>query len=494
MIEREVALITGFCILITSLTTGTILTSWMIRLSWRIGAMDKPQGELKDHKQPTATLGGVALFLGVVCGLTLLPITGRGLTEGLIGWLHFEWRWAWIPVGCLLVLVMGIKDDLFHIIPRNKLIFQVIAALMILYSGIFHVKECVFFDVFSFSLGVLSVPFMFFWLVGSCNAFNFIDGADGLASGIGMVTSLLLAALAFMTNQFGAAMAALAMAGSLGGVLLFNFRPALIFLGDNGSQLVGLVLGMLTLEITTTDGRFALPAAGFLLAVPVMDTLLAILRRISHGQSPTHGDHGHIHHRLRARGHDAARISFILWTATLCCGMMGIMCWYMQGPAVGMIALVFAGLLFYLGVKMGCLEPRRLLRKLMGRSVQENVTTTGVLQRLTGMWERMKPLFEQLELEHVELVLEKSAFDGTAEFETFQWSRQEALVTGYQPQTWTRQIRLQSRNQNIATLRIKETHENQQDAVHINSLLSQIQCNFEKARNIKHACQNLKAV
>lgn len=483
MIEREIAILSGFSIFITSLTFGTLLSSFMIDISWRIGALDIPQGELKNHRRPTATLGGIALFLSIFTGLFLLPITGYGISEDIIGWLHCQWRWLLIPLGCLFILLMGVKDDLQNIIPRNKLIFQIIAALMILYSGIFHVHYCDFFNVFSIPLGVLSVPFMFFWLVGSCNAVNFIDGMDGLASGVGIVLSLVLALMGFLTFQFGAALIALAVAGGLAGILMFNIRPALIFLGDSGSQLVGLILGMLTLEIATIDGRFALPTAGLILAVPVLDTFLAILRRFSKWQSPSQGDKAHIHHRLKNLGLSTTGVSALLWTASLICGLAGMACWYLEGITVGLAAFVFIAGLGYLAVRLGCLNLLQLKHRLTSKASEEQVAASRVPQQLADMWEKMKPLFEKMDLDHAELVLEKLGVDGNVKYATYQWSRTENMIAELRPDKWTRQIKLHGSDEETATLRIKTTDETLHDINHINWILQQMQLNFEKTRS-----------
>ncbi|MCP4712554.1 MAG: undecaprenyl/decaprenyl-phosphate alpha-N-acetylglucosaminyl 1-phosphate transferase, partial [Planctomycetes bacterium] len=252
--ERVISvLFAGGLAFITALTTGVILVSVMCRLSRRWGALDRPDGTLKCHVRPTATLGGIPLFIALLMGLgVLVPLSHRisfdsfQVGEGVVGWLP-------IVIAGLFILWVGVKDDLHHVAPRSKVFFQIMASMVLIGSGLI-IGRLGFFGVFEISLGVLAFPFTLFWLVGSCNAFNFIDGMDGLASGIGVVIALFLAGFGIIFGAYGSALLALALAGGLVAILLFNFKPAIIFVGGSGSQLVGLLLGALVIEATTING------------------------------------------------------------------------------------------------------------------------------------------------------------------------------------------------------------------------------------------------
>jgi UDP-GlcNAc:undecaprenyl-phosphate GlcNAc-1-phosphate transferase len=300
-------------VFLTSLASGTILTGLTHRISWKIGALDKPDSELKCHQKPTATLGGVAIFLAVIVGMTLLAGAGYGLNnDAFEKQLSLNISRGALLVAGLVIVILGITDDLRHVMPRTKLLFQMLASTTLIGSGLV-IHRCEFFGLFDISLGALAVPFTLFWLVGSCNAFNFIDGLDGLASGISLVASLVLAIMGLYFGMVGTAMLALALAGALSAMLLFNLKPALIFLGDSGSQFIGLILGVLSIKIASGTGYFALPAAGLILSIPIIDAFLAIIRRYSHLESPALGDRSHIHHRLQRLGLSVTQTSMVLW-------------------------------------------------------------------------------------------------------------------------------------------------------------------------------------
>jgi len=222
----------------------------MCRVSWRLGTVDKPDGLLKNHYRPTATLGGIPLSMAIIAGMAVLFATGFGFERGSIKAVHLDVSWGAMLVAGFVIVALGTTDDIRHIQPRGKLVFQMLASSVLIGSGliIHHVD---FFGFFDFNLSGLAVPFTLFWLVGSFNAFNFIDG---LASGIGLIVSLVLAGLGFAGGHYGAAIMALSLVGGLLAMLFFNVKPAMIFLGDGGSQLLGLFIGAISIDILTRSG------------------------------------------------------------------------------------------------------------------------------------------------------------------------------------------------------------------------------------------------
>ncbi|MCK5270276.1 MAG: undecaprenyl/decaprenyl-phosphate alpha-N-acetylglucosaminyl 1-phosphate transferase [Sedimentisphaerales bacterium] len=484
ILGREPVLIVAGSVFLMALTAGTILTSFMLRLSIRWGAVDKPDGDLKQHSRATATLGGIPLFLALAGTVLWLKITGAGFLPGVIGRLDWDLAQAGLLVGGLIILLMGVRDDLCHVMPRNKLIFQILAALVVVASGLV-VTRCGFFDVFELPLGLLAVPFTLFWLVGSCNAFNFIDGMDGLATGIGVVISLLLAVLGFLTGEYGAAMLSMALAGALSGVLFFNVKPAMIFLGDSGSQLIGLLLGALTIKVATTGGVFALPTAGLLLSVPILDAFLSILRRYSEHESPIRGDHKHIHHCLRRLGLRVNIVSLMLCLAVLVAGGMGIVFRFTTGAAAAAAAAALVGLQLYLGVRLGCLDPRKLMGRLTGTYRWEKLTLPGKTSNgraeLDVFWERMKPLFEQMHLDRAILTLEGVGVEGRTQYETYQWVRSEAeQMAELLASRWTKRFTFNgSDDHRVATLRLESAEQLRRDEERIEWLLKQIRHNMQ---------------
>jgi len=495
---QQIVLIAGGSSFLTAWACGTIFTSAMYRLSWRWKAMDKPDGFLKCHSRPTATLGGIPLACAIItAGLVVFLMVGWDnlVNNSLKGHLSY----GALLVAVLIVLSLGISDDLRHVMPRTKLLFQMLAGTVLISSGLV-INRCDFFGVFEISCGLLAVPFTLFWLIGSCNAFNFIDGMDGLASGIGVVISLVLAIVSYIVGVYDCAIIALALAGGLLGLLMFNVRPAFIFLGDSGSQMLGLILGAISIKISTVEGVFALPSAGLILSVPIIDALLSILRRYSLSKSLACGDHKHIHHRLRHFGFSVNQATITLWTAVLLTSFMGIICRFAQGAATGIGALLFVMVELYLGIRLGCLDLSRLWTRISGgyrwARAEYTSSSAGGMAQLEILWERMKPLFEQMQLDRVILTLEGVSPNGQSSYQTYQWVRSEKLMTDLLASRWTKRFALDGEQPRVATLRLESAEQMLHDERSIEWLLKQIRENMRhvsSSRKEEYAQELLKA-
>ncbi|KPK76292.1 MAG: hypothetical protein AMJ79_07190 [Phycisphaerae bacterium SM23_30] len=461
----EILILAGAAAFITAFALGIILISLMCRLSWRWGAIDKPDGSLKCHVRPTPTLGGAPLFGAILAGMGILAFLNYSLSAAALGDGSGFLSWLPLAVSGLIILSMGVRDDLRHVKPRTKFFFQMMAGLVLIGSGLI-IGRFGFFGLFEVSLGILAVPFTLFWLVGSCNAFNFIDGMDGLASGIGMALALVLAAFGFINGAYAPAVVSLAVAGGLLALLLFNFKPALIFLGDSGSQLVGLLLGALVIETTTKNGVFDLPSAGIILSIPVLDALLSILRRYSRSESPACGDHQHVHHHLRRYGMSVRQVSLTLMATALVCGAVALGCRIAEGYWVAAGGVILVGLEIFMGVRLGCLEPEKLWQRMQRRHPGQPVgegpgSCVSKAAELAVIWERMKPLFEQMQLDRAILTLEGISENGRQRYHTFKWARSDALtsasIAGTMPPSnrWTKRFLLGPDQSQIATLRLE---------------------------------------
>jgi UDP-GlcNAc:undecaprenyl-phosphate GlcNAc-1-phosphate transferase len=482
--DLELALLVGGTVFLTAYTVGTLLIPLICRLSWRLGVVDKPDGLLKRHYRPTATLGGIPLSIAIISGTAILFAAGFGFERGSIKAVQLDISWGALLVAGFVIVALGTTDDIRHIQPRGKLVFQMLASSVLIGSGlmIHHVD---FFGLFDFNLSGLAVPFTLFWLVGSCNAFNFIDGLDGLASGIGLIVSLVLAGLGFAGGHYGAAIMSLSLAGGLLAMLFFNVKPALIFLGDGGSQLLGLIIGALAINILTTkQGYFALPAAGIILSVPIIDTFLSILRRFSRQISPACGDRHHIHHCLQKMGLGAHGTTFVIWTIVAFSGIMGVAGLVKGGPSIAISALLFVLVELYLGIRLGCLDLRDIGNRLAGRVEKDTSFETPALSimraaELEILWEEMKPQFEQMKLDRAILTLEGIGADGKPNYETYQWARNETLMAELLASRWIKRFSLDGDESRTATLRLESAEQLREDENRINRLLSQIRSNMQ---------------
>lgn len=477
-LQDEGVIVTGGVLFMTSLTVGTLLTSWMCRWSQRLGAMDRPDGQLKIHHRATPTLGGVPLFAALLIStglLWLIPDMNTALALE-----QTSLPWGGILLATIVILLLGISDDLRRVMPRTKLLYQVLAALVLVTSGLM-VRQIEFFGVCSFPLGALAVPFTLFWIVGSCNAFNFIDGADGLASGLGVVMALGLAVLGLMTGNLVSALLSLVLAGGLLAVLLFNIAPAKIFLGDSGSQLVGLLFGALSIRVATVEGQFHLPAAGLLLSIPVLDALLSILRRYSRSASAASGDHHHIHHCLQRLGLSVRQVSAALWLAGGLAALMALACYQADGLVMAGLALAFVMLQLYVGIRLGCLDSTAFWQKITGTYRHqivkpEQIKNARRMAELAVFWERMKPLFEQMNLDRAVLTLEGVGEEGRSSCETYQWVRSDVILADLLASRWTKRITLDQ--ERVAVLRLEAVRKLRRDEERINWLLREISNNM----------------
>ena len=483
---QEIALIVGGSAFLVAFSVGMLLVSKMCRISWRLGAIDKPDGFLKCHVRPTATLGGVPLFGATLVGMLVIFAAFYGISGNYFNHVDKGISWGSVLVASLIILSVGISDDIRQVMPRTKFLFQIMAATILVSSGL-AIRQCGFFGVFEFSLGMFAVPFTLFWLVGSCNAFNFIDGMDGLAAGIGTVIAAALAVISFANGAWDAAFLSLALAGGLLALLLFNIRPARIFLGDSGSQLAGLLLGMLAIQTTTVNGVFALPSAGIVLSIPIIDACLSILRRYSNSKSPACGDHKHIHHCLRLHGFKVNSTAVTLWVTAGLCGAMALFCQFIPGTQTAVAAIMFVALEFYVGIRLGCLDLKLLWKKITG-GYRQTVHTPGetctnrYMAELEALWKRMEPLFDQMHLDRVVLTLEGINEQGLSNRETYRWVRSNELMADLLHSQWTKRFSVDSHGHRIATLRLESADQLHRNEERIDWLINQISDNVRLSK------------
>lgn len=291
-----------------------LLTVLVRGIALRVGLTDQPDGRRKLHRQPIPLGGGVAVFLataGVLGAILLLPNPWNLV-------LREDWRNVLgFFLSCVSVLLLGLIDDRVGLRGRHKLLGQVVAASVLIASGIMIRRLGLF--GWTIDLGYLAYPVTLFWLVGAINSINLLDGIDGLATTLGILLTLTLAALAFMTGHASVAIVALVFAGSLVGFLRFNFPPASIFLGDAGSMLIGLMVGALAIHASLKGpGTVLLAAPLATLTLPIFDSVAAIIRRKLTGRSVYCTDRCHFHHRLLDALGTNRRV---LAVASLACGL-----------------------------------------------------------------------------------------------------------------------------------------------------------------------------
>ena len=301
----------------------SILTPLIRYIALHKGFVDCPQRARKIHEKAIPRLGGAAIllaFLIVVLVATFsVPFLGillYGITPTI----------GAIILGSVGVFTIGLYDDLSRLSARFKLIAEFLIAGLVVWGANLSFTSIQFLGV-----GTISIPEWFgfglscLWIVGMANAINLIDGLDGLASGITLTGLLAVSVVAYLSGITPAIWMSSLLIGCLLGFLVYNSRPASIFLGDCGSLTLGYLCGTLSLLASfrgngLVDGIF--PVLAF--AVPVTDCFFAIFRRIMGGRSPFSPDMEHFHHRLMAKGFTHGRAVLALWTISLCCSLLAI--------------------------------------------------------------------------------------------------------------------------------------------------------------------------
>lgn len=278
------------------------------------GLVDRPDGHHKSHHREVALGGGLAVFLAASITFGVEYFSSARLqkelgdNQSLLGGLL---------IACAWIVMLGLYDDRFGMKGRYKLVGQLIATAIVIASGL-QIHAFVVFE-HRIPLGVFSVPFTIFWLLGAINSLNLLDGIDGLATTIGIILCATISVIAVIFSQPAVAIVAAVFGGSLIGFLRFNFPPAKMFLGDAGSMLIGLVVGTLAIGGSMKGpATVAMAAPLAIWALPIFDSMAAIMRRKLSGRSIYATDRGHLHHRLMSVFGKNTRV---LGVVAVCCAI-----------------------------------------------------------------------------------------------------------------------------------------------------------------------------
>ena len=285
--------------------TALFTTPYVRRLALNVGMLDAT-GERRMHDQPKPRIGGIAVYLGfafaLFSALGYLIKTGQ---FGATGHLHDDLANLHDVIGLIfggtLILMVGIWDDVMGMSPRAKLFAQcIVAAISMLYGfQIQYVNDPLHHGNTIYFPGWFSIVLTMVWYVGMMNAINFIDGLDGLLSGVTVISSISMIAIALGRNHPEIALVLAALAGGALGFLRYNWNPAKIILGDSGALFIGYVFATVSIiGASKTAFAISLLVPLVILALPVLDTMAAIVRRTHAGKKFYEADRGHFHHQL----------------------------------------------------------------------------------------------------------------------------------------------------------------------------------------------------
>lgn len=340
---------TYLAIFMIGLCSSLMLTPIVRRVCERYGWLDEPRDERRIHRIAVPRLGGVAIFLSVVFALACLAFIHNSVTQSLK---THRWQLLAALVPATLIFLLGVYDDLRHANARLKFAAQALAAaLFYALGGRIEVLSAPFVGFVELP-AVLSFAVTVLWIVAITNAFNLIDGIDGLGAGAALFASFVMIVISVVLGHPFVTVVALALAGALVGFLRYNFNPASIFLGDSGSLFIGFTLATLSVQGTqkaSTAVAVAIPLMAF--GVPIVDTGLALMRRIVNGRPLFQGDRAHIHHMLLARGWSERRVALVLYGVCALFGLQALLFVHQDagvGRATGLglfvaaVAVIFA--------------------------------------------------------------------------------------------------------------------------------------------------------
>ncbi len=298
------------------------ITPFVRKFALSRGIVDAPTSARKIHKREIAYLGGLAIFVAFLLTVLLFVPISRQLVSLL--------------VGCVILVIVGVLDDVYDLSPGIKLVAQFAAAGVALSGGIgITVITNPFGGVFDLSWGRFGVDLFgqqfhitpianlvsLLWMVGLANTINFLDGLDGLACGVSGIAAVVMFAVAVGPNvdQPAVAMLAIVLAGAAFGFLPHNFYPAKIFMGDSGAYFLGLTLAMLSIY-----SGAKLATAALVLGLPILDTLWAVVRRMLRGTSPFRADRQHFHHLLLDAGLDQRQAVLVVYAVVAVFGAVSL--------------------------------------------------------------------------------------------------------------------------------------------------------------------------
>ena len=331
-----------------SVLASSVLTRYIRNWAMVRGWVAAPGLERHLHTQPLPRLGGVAIFLSFLFSIGIVWLVSW-LRPGLgIGFSH-KTLFAILLPG-FLIFLLGLYDDLHPVRPSVKFLVQVVAGGILFAGGLRILDLPVLFSGYHFPW-FLGLPLTILWVLGITNAFNLIDGLDGLAAGSALFSTLVVFVVALFSHSSFVSVMTLVLAGAIVGFLRYNFNPATIFLGDCGSLFVGFMLSALALQgmqKSPTVVAVAIPVVSF--GLPILETTLSVVRRLISGRPVFTGDREHIHHKLLQRGLSQRKVVTILYGVSAVFAMLSLFLLWPTGSTLGLVLAVL-GIGIWMGVQ-----------------------------------------------------------------------------------------------------------------------------------------------
>ena len=299
-----------FVALVVSFLTSPVVKAF----AYKVGAVDVPKDNRRMHHVPIPRLGGLAVFFGFIISILIFV----EMTD----------QFRSILLGAVIIVVLGVVDDITPLPAKLKFLVQIGAALIPAMNGVvIHVlsNPNLFSENPYWNLGMLSVPATVLWIVAITNAVNLIDGLDGLAIGVSAISATTVLVISLLVSEVQVAMVMAALVGACVGFMPYNINPAKMFMGDTGATFLGFILACMSVEGLFKSWAIISFAVPFLiLGLPIFDTAFAFIRRIAHGQSPMQADRSHIHHRLIDMGLNQKQAVATLYVISAILGLSAV--------------------------------------------------------------------------------------------------------------------------------------------------------------------------
>src|SRR6266851_4614769 len=349
-----------FAIFFLSLLFSFILTRYVRDFASRRGWVAVPSQERHLHSTPLPRLGGVAIFISFVLSMLAAAAMARYIPN-----LHSAFSvktLLTVLVPATVVFLLGVYDDLRPVGPYVKFAVQGLAATMLFIGGLRILNIPVLFGEHQLPWFV-GLPLTILWVLAITNAFNLIDGLDGLAAGSALFSTLVAFVVTLLNGYSLVTVMTIALAGAILGFLRYNFNPATIFLGDSGSLFIGFLLSALALagaQKAPTIVAVAIPVVSF--GLPILETSLSILRRLISGRPVFTADREHIHHKLLQHGLTHRQVVIVLYAVSAVFAMLSLFLLWPTGSSLGLVLAVL-GIGIWIGVQhLGYLEFGELRR------------------------------------------------------------------------------------------------------------------------------------
>ena len=353
---------------VSSLFFSFVFTKVVRDTATRKGWLSAPANQRHLHSEAIPRLGGVAIVFSFLVATSIALIADRFF-------IHSVTRFSLAPLRtilppAILIFLLGVYDDRRDAGPLLKFSVQAVAGAMLFAGGLRIVAVPVLFGAHQFSF-FTGLALTVLWVIAITNAFNLIDGLDGLAAGSALFSTLVVFVVALLGNMSLISVIAAALAGAIIGFLRYNFNPATIFLGDCGSLFIGFMLSALALfgsQKTPTIVAVAIPMVSF--GLPILETSLSVLRRLISGRPVFVADREHIHHKLLQRGMSHRQVVIVLYGVSAIFALLSLFLLWPTGSTLGLVLAVL-GTGIWIGVQhLGYLEFGEL-RRVALRTVEQ---------------------------------------------------------------------------------------------------------------------------